>query len=160
MKIVSEEITKQWVTIHDAAMFLGVSQDTLRRWEKKGALIPRRTAGGHRRYSRKQLERSLKQPMAQIDHQTIDKAKLVPQITSVEVPPITNITAQQYPSIANNKNHKQKISNIFKSNLLSLIIIALIVVLLVTSYILLQISKDLTQEPLSPVPGYKTIQLR
>ncbi|MBI2103950.1 MerR family transcriptional regulator, partial [Candidatus Woesebacteria bacterium] len=36
--------------VHEAANWLGVSVDTLRRWEKAGKLEAVRTAGGHRRY--------------------------------------------------------------------------------------------------------------
>jgi len=39
------------VSIQEAAEFLGVSAQTLRRWEREGKLIPdERTAGGRRRY--------------------------------------------------------------------------------------------------------------
>jgi len=39
------------LTIHEAAEFLGVSPQTLRRWEREGRAIPsQRTAGGQRRY--------------------------------------------------------------------------------------------------------------
>jgi len=37
-------------TISEAAEFLGVSTDTLRRWEEEGSLESERTNGGHRRY--------------------------------------------------------------------------------------------------------------
>lgn len=43
------------VPIGEAARILGVSVDTLRRWEKDGVLIPARTLKGHRRYSRADL---------------------------------------------------------------------------------------------------------
>jgi excisionase family DNA binding protein len=33
-----------------AARLIGVSVDTLRRWEKAGKITSTRTAGGHRRY--------------------------------------------------------------------------------------------------------------
>jgi putative resolvase len=36
--------------ISEAAEFLGVSTDTLRRWEENGQIISERTKGGHRRY--------------------------------------------------------------------------------------------------------------
>jgi len=36
--------------IREAAEFLGVSVQTLRRWDAEGRLVPERTAGGHRRY--------------------------------------------------------------------------------------------------------------
>ncbi|MBL7078032.1 MerR family DNA-binding transcriptional regulator, partial [Candidatus Shapirobacteria bacterium] len=37
--------------INQAAAFLGVSTKTLRRWEKKGVLVPQRTVGNQRRYT-------------------------------------------------------------------------------------------------------------
>lgn len=43
---------RKMVSIHEAAEFLGVSQQTLRRWEREGRLIPdERTPGGRRRYN-------------------------------------------------------------------------------------------------------------
>jgi putative resolvase len=38
------------VSIGEAALALGVSITTLRRWEASGRLVPEHTAGGHRRY--------------------------------------------------------------------------------------------------------------
>ena len=38
------------LSISEAAYLLGVSTDTLRRWEEEEKLIPERTKGGHRRY--------------------------------------------------------------------------------------------------------------
>ena len=34
----------------EAAYLLGVSTDTLRRWDKEGKIVSTRTEGGHRRY--------------------------------------------------------------------------------------------------------------
>ncbi|MHA1611808.1 MAG: IS607 family transposase [Promethearchaeota archaeon] len=34
-----------------AAMIIGVCTKTLRRWEKRGLITPKRTLGGHRRYT-------------------------------------------------------------------------------------------------------------
>jgi len=39
------------IGIEKAAEILGVSAQTLRRWENEGRLIPERTKGGHRRYN-------------------------------------------------------------------------------------------------------------
>ena len=50
-----EELLK----IGKAAEFLQVSEDTLRLWDKTGKLKPIKTAGGHRRYSIKQLDEFL-----------------------------------------------------------------------------------------------------
>ncbi|MBI2032831.1 MAG: MerR family DNA-binding transcriptional regulator, partial [Candidatus Levybacteria bacterium] len=48
---------KELLTIGEAAKKLNVSIDTLRRWDKKGALLPIRTEGGQRRYDSSQLEK-------------------------------------------------------------------------------------------------------
>lgn len=51
---------KKWYTISEAAKYLGVSPDTLRRWEKAGKIsAPKRTAGGARRYSKDMLDQIL-----------------------------------------------------------------------------------------------------
>lgn len=42
-------------SIKEASEFLGVSTDTLRRWEKAGKIKSIRTNGGHRRYEKKDL---------------------------------------------------------------------------------------------------------
>ncbi len=39
------------MSIREAAAELGVSQGTLRRWEREGKIQPERTQGGTRRYS-------------------------------------------------------------------------------------------------------------
>lgn len=44
------------ITIHDAAKILGVSVDSLRRWEKQGKIRGFRTPGGHRRYSLNEID--------------------------------------------------------------------------------------------------------
>ena len=44
------------LTAKEAAKYLGVSLATLRKIEAEGALLPSRTPGGHRRYSREMLE--------------------------------------------------------------------------------------------------------
>lgn len=44
------------ISIGEAAKILGVSEDTLRRWDKDGKLIPARSVGGQRIYSRTQAE--------------------------------------------------------------------------------------------------------
>lgn len=43
------------LSIKEAGEFLGVSTETLRRWEKAGKLVSHRTNGGHRRYEQKDL---------------------------------------------------------------------------------------------------------
>lgn len=43
------------LSIKEASEFLGVSIDTLRRWERTGKITSLRTEGGHRRYEKKEL---------------------------------------------------------------------------------------------------------
>lgn len=46
-----------YLHIADAAKILGVSTDTLRRWEREGRILPdRRTMGGWRLYSPETIE--------------------------------------------------------------------------------------------------------
>ena len=47
------------VAIGEASQVLGVSIDTLRRWEAAGKLIPERTVAGHRRYDLAKLKPEL-----------------------------------------------------------------------------------------------------
>lgn len=157
MKTKSEEITKQWVPIADAARFLGVSQDTLRRWEKKDKLIPRRTVGGHRRYSRKQLERILKQPMITILDQNTTYSKQIDQTSSsLQTPPLTKAIKQPFITIET----KQNVKKYLKSGFFTAIIGILIIILLIASYFLLQITKNRSQPDLiTPVPAYRNITL-
>ncbi len=55
------------LSITKAAKLLGVSQQTLRNWEAEGKIAPERTAGGgHRRYSREQVDK-LRQAQMQDD---------------------------------------------------------------------------------------------
>lgn len=51
------------LNITEASAFLGVHQDTLRRWEREGRITSHRTEGGHRRYEQKDLVK-LKNPKA------------------------------------------------------------------------------------------------
>ncbi len=47
---------KNRLSISQAAKFLGVSIDTLRRWDSRGKLKAMRSSGGHRYYLKEQLE--------------------------------------------------------------------------------------------------------
>lgn len=46
----------QWMAIGEAAKYLGVSRDTLRRWEKKGKIKAIRSPTNRRYYTQKQLD--------------------------------------------------------------------------------------------------------
>jgi len=47
---------KKLLSIGEAAEYLGVSVDTLRRWGKKGRVEAYRSPGGHRHYDIKDLD--------------------------------------------------------------------------------------------------------
>ncbi len=46
---------KSILTISESAKFLGVSIDTLRRWDSRGKFKALKSSGGHRYYSKDQL---------------------------------------------------------------------------------------------------------
>jgi len=52
----TQEIPKGWISISEAASFLRVSKDTLRRWEKQGLLKAYRSPTNHRYYKKQELD--------------------------------------------------------------------------------------------------------
>ena len=48
--------TTEWLTLGQAAKFLGVAQSTIRKWSDQGRLPAFYTPGGHRRYRRRDLD--------------------------------------------------------------------------------------------------------
>jgi excisionase family DNA binding protein len=50
-----------WLTLGQAAKYLGVAQSTIRKWSDGGRLIAFYTPGGHRRYRRSDLDAFLSQ---------------------------------------------------------------------------------------------------
>ena len=46
-----------WMTVSEAARYLGVSEPTLRKWTDEGMVSAFRTPGGHRRYREEELIR-------------------------------------------------------------------------------------------------------
>ncbi len=70
-KLIEQEFQEErLLSIDEAATLLGVTQQTLRNWEKKGKLVPTRTEGsqkgyGHRRYTEKQINEIRKVQMAE-----------------------------------------------------------------------------------------------
>ena len=45
----------EWLTVGEAARYLGVSEPTLRKWTDAGTIDAFRTPGGHRRYRIEEL---------------------------------------------------------------------------------------------------------
>ncbi len=155
-------ITKHWLTIEEASKYLGVSQDTLRRWEKKGRLLPRRTMGGHRRYRRKQLEEILRQPFLPVQHYkttSYQKKRYQKLSNNIAVPPTPTILNHQSTTISINK--QQNIIDNLKHILPTLLIAIAIISLLIGSFILLNIATTTSQSEeqlISPLPQTKTLQ--
>lgn len=50
------------LSIGAAAKYVGVSRDTLRRWEEKGKLLPQRSPTNRRYYTQQQLDDLVKKP--------------------------------------------------------------------------------------------------
>ena len=50
------QIETDWLTLGQAAQFLGVAQSTLRKWSDEGRVPAFYTPGGHRRFRRRELE--------------------------------------------------------------------------------------------------------
>jgi excisionase family DNA binding protein len=55
----------RWLTLGEAAAHLGVHESTLRRWSDSGRISCRRTAGGHRRFLRSELDGAARDPAGQ-----------------------------------------------------------------------------------------------
>lgn len=47
-----QDSSSPWLSIGEAARFLGISRDTLRRWEKKGKIKPVRSPTNRRYYTK------------------------------------------------------------------------------------------------------------
>lgn len=77
------EAKPQWMSIGKAAKYLGVSRDSLRRWEKKGKIKAIRSPSNRRYYTKKQLDevmsgkRKSKKRKAKVSLAINNKLKLV-----------------------------------------------------------------------------------
>lgn len=61
------EKESSWLTIGQAAKYLGISRDTLRRWEKRGQLKAVRSPSNRRFYTKNQLDSLLgKEPVKNV----------------------------------------------------------------------------------------------
>ena len=52
----ARQIDTDWLTLGQAARFLGVAQSTIRKWSDDGKVPAFYTPGGHRRFRRADLE--------------------------------------------------------------------------------------------------------
>jgi excisionase family DNA binding protein len=57
----SPQIEADWLTLGQAARFLGVAQSTIRKWSDQGRVPAFYTPGGHRRFRRSDLEAFVEQ---------------------------------------------------------------------------------------------------
>lgn len=70
-------MSRKLVPIHEAAEALGVSAQTLRRWEREGRLLPNeRTAGGRRRYDLARLKPEKFRSQAEAVRKTVAYARV------------------------------------------------------------------------------------
>ena len=70
-------MSRKLVPIQEAAQALGVSTQTLRRWEREGKLLPdERTAGGRRRYDLARLQPEKFRPVDQAARRTVAYARV------------------------------------------------------------------------------------
>ncbi|WP_217126498.1 MerR family DNA-binding transcriptional regulator, partial [Hydrogenophilus thiooxidans] len=70
-------MSRKLVSIHEAAKALGVSAQTLRRWEREGKFFPdERTAGGRRRYDLARIKPELFRSQAEATRKTVAYARV------------------------------------------------------------------------------------
>lgn len=99
------------LSIGEASEYLGISIDTLRRWEKKGRIQPYRSPGGHRYFSRRDLDelfgrkyerdpetkpRQISKDQEQTIKEPKDEVSSIPKIAS-EVPEILDNPLSDIP---------------------------------------------------------------
>jgi len=79
----------EMLTISEAAKYLKVSKDTLRRWEKRKILLPHRSPTGRRYYDKSQLIYVYSQKpnlgRREISNAKIQQSETTPQISTVSL---------------------------------------------------------------------------
>lgn len=65
--------SQKMISIGEAAKYLNISRDTLRRWEKKGKIKPFRSPTNRRYYTKEQLDEIMKKPVVEKPKQTAVK---------------------------------------------------------------------------------------
>ena len=91
------------LSIGGAAEFLGVSIDTLRRWEKKGKVVAFRSPGGHRYFEKEKLKNLFNQKYTRDEPRMTAKPSVEEKKTVPEVPP-TPITQEAQEVVANKES--------------------------------------------------------
>ena len=78
----SQPVDAEWLSLRQASNLLGVHPATLRTWANQGRVASQRTAGGHRRFRRSELEqrtRSQPEPSASVEmliHSALGRVRL------------------------------------------------------------------------------------
>lgn len=89
------------LSIGGAAEFLGISIDTLRRWEKKGKVVAFRSPGGHRYFEKEKLKNLFNQKYTRDEPRMTVKPPAEERKIVPEVPP-TPVT-QETQKVVENK---------------------------------------------------------
>jgi len=89
----------EYIGITEAAEYLRVSASTLRRWEKKGFLVPERTPTGIRRYTKQQLDDVIQSPNG--FQSTSDKLEPYEQLQASVQNQIEEMAAESSETISN-----------------------------------------------------------
>lgn len=69
----TQTVSRDWLSIHDASRLLGVHIGTVREWADAGVLPSYRTPGGHRRFSASDLATFLRQRKTQSEHSPVQQ---------------------------------------------------------------------------------------
>src|SRR3989344_7481655 len=77
--MITPKTARKMLTIDEASRVLGVSKDTLRRWEKQDKLPSFRTDGGHRRYDIEDLKNARN---IRYSHKSVAQVSQQPEIFS------------------------------------------------------------------------------
>ena len=75
---VNEDYMDKWISIEDAAEYLGVNKDTVRNWIKKGCRIPANKIGKQWRFKRSDLDAWVKSGQSCFDEDNpISRARYI-----------------------------------------------------------------------------------
>jgi DNA-binding transcriptional MerR regulator len=96
------QLESEYLGITEAAEYLRVSASTLRRWEKKGFLVPERTPTGIRRYTKQQLDSVMQSPQEQVHTNPIQNYAPVSIDSEPKSPtPSTEHTQEEHANVQN-----------------------------------------------------------